>query len=553
MTTRALTTVCIALLLGLGACTRIDRNPGADLVFTGGQIIADQPATALAVKGTRILAVGDDRSMEAFIGPHTRVIDLAGAVVSPGFNDSHAHLYGLGKALAQVDLMGTPSPEAVVKLVAAAAADLPPGTWLEGRGWDQNDWAVKEYPTAELLDGATGDRPTVLRRVDGHAAWVNHAALRAAGIDADTPDPVGGEILRDTDGEPTGVLIDNGVDLVMAAVPAVSPTEMERRVKLAIRHCWAEGVTGVHEAGVSWRRARMYRRLAAAGDLDLRLYGMYDDIPATLDSGLAAGPFYSADSLLTIRAVKLYADGALGSRGALLLQDYSDRPGHRGLPVTSPEHLREVVRRAAAAGFQVGTHAIGDGANRLVLDIYEQVLGEIPTGDRRWRIEHAQILSPADIPRFARLGVIAAMQPTHCTSDMDWAGTRLGPERLVGAYAWRSLLDTGAHLCFGTDFPVERVNPLDGLYSARTRTHHDGTPTGGWQAQERLTGTEALALYTAGSAYAAFQEHELGYIAPGCLADLTVLDGNPATCADADLLTMRVLHTVVNGELVYSR
>ncbi len=523
----------------------------ADLVLTGGTIMtADgQPASAIALKDGRILSVGND--LADLVGPETRVIELDGAVVSPGFNDSHAHLYGLGKSLGQIDLMGTESAAAVVRMAGQAHADLPTGTWLEGRGWDQNDWAVQEYPTAAMLDEVTGDRPTFLRRVDGHAAWANSAALRAAGITADTPDPEGGEILRDSQGRPTGILIDNGNDLVRAAIPEVGLEEMERRVKLAVAHCWSEGVTGVHEAGVSWRRAELYKRLAAAGELDLRLYGMYDDVPATLDSAFAAGPYVSDDHLLTMRAIKLYGDGALGSRGALLLNDYTDQHGHHGLAVTTTEHLREVIRRGADNGFQLCTHAIGDGANRLVLDLYEEVLPA--DNDRRWRVEHAQILHPDDIPRFGQLGVIAAMQPTHCTSDMDWADERLGDDRLLGAYAWRSLLASGARICFGTDFPVERVNPLHGLFSARTRTHHDGTPPAGWQPQEILTGAEAHALYTAGSAYAAFQESELGHLAPGYLADLVVLDGNPVTCEPQELLSMQVLHTIVHGELVYTK
>jgi predicted amidohydrolase YtcJ len=556
MSKRILFSLSIVLALGPGACSAPERGePFADLVFSGGHVIStDHPsATAVAVKGNRIVAVGGDAAISARIGPATRVVALAGATVSPGFNDSHAHLYGLGKSLGQIDLMGTTSPAEIVALVRQVHAELPPDTWLEGRGWDQNDWKGQEYPTAALLDAVTATRPILLRRVDGHAAWANSAALRAAGITAATADPAGGEILRDASGAPTGVLIDNGVDLVRAVMPEVGLAEVERRVKLAVAHCWSRGVTGVHEAGVSWRRARLYERLAAAGELDLRLYGMFDDIPATLDSAFAHGPLFSADSLLTLRAVKLYADGALGSRGALLLDEYSDQSGHLGLAVTSPEHLREVTRHAAAAGFQLCTHAIGDGANRLALDIYAEILHEFSLKDVRWRIEHAQILHPDDVPRFAELGVIAAMQPTHCTSDMDWADERLGKERLPGAYAWRSLVKSGARLCFGTDFPVERVNPLHGLYSARTRTHHDGTPPWGWQPQEVLTGREAHAFYTTGSAYAAFQEGDLGRIAPGFRADLTVLDGDPIDGEPRDLLSMQILHTVVNGELVYSK
>ncbi len=546
----------LILAFSLGACmTGQNTTAVADLVLTGGVIITDAqtPATALAIKGSRILAVGDDDAIAAFIGPTTEVVALAGAVVSPGFNDSHAHLYGLGKSLAQLDLMGTSTSADVVKLAGQAHADLPTGAWLEGRGWDQNDWPVKQYPTAAMLDAATGDRPAYLRRVDGHAVWVNSAALNAAGITADTPDTTGGEILRDSQGQPTGVLIDNAADLVRQIIPEVSDAEMERRVRLATNHCWTHGVTGVHEAGVSWRRAKLYRRLAETGELDLRLYGMFDDIPATLDSALASGPFFSADSLLTMRAIKLYGDGALGSRGALLLEQYSDKHDHHGLAVTSTAHLREVTQNGAAAGFQICTHAIGDGANRLALDIYEEAMTNSQLTNPRWRIEHAQIIHRDDIPRFGRLGIIAAMQPTHCTSDMDWAGERLGEDRLTGAYAWRSLINSGAKICFGTDFPVERVSALHGLYSARTRTHHDGTPPGGWQSQEALSGAQALEMYTVGSAYAAFQERDLGLVKAGFLADLTVLDGNPVTCEPAELLSMKVLHTIVNGELVYSK
>ena len=550
----------LSATLTLAACGNkpAPESAPADLIFSGGHVLTEPGSrvpemTALAVRGNRIIAVGSDETVAALAGPRTRTIDLAGAYVSPGFNDSHAHLYGLGKSLAQIDLMGTASAAEILALAAAAVADLPAGVWLEGRGWDQNDWSQKIYPTAAQLDAVTGDRPALLRRVDGHAAWANSAALRAAGITAATPDPEGGEILRDGTGAPAGVLIDNGVDLVLAVMPTPDPAEVERRVKLAVQHCWAAGVTGVHDAGVPFERAELYERLAAAGELGLRVYAMYADEPATLAAALARGPVFSADSLLTLRAVKLYGDGALGSRGALLLRDYSDQPGHRGLPVTSPAHLGDVIARCAAAGFQVCTHAIGDGANRLVLDLYESGLQQGGLTDARWRVEHAQILDPDDIPRFAQLGVIAAMQPTHCTSDMDWAASRLGDERLVGAYAWRSLVDSGAHVCFGTDFPVERVNPLHGLFAARTRTHADGTPLGGWQPQETLSGAEAHSLYTTGSAYAAFQENELGCLAPGFLADLVVLDGDPIDCAADDLLSMQVLHTVVNGRLVYSR
>lgn len=540
----------------LAACT--GAQAPADLVLHGGRVLTlddEGPAqpTAVAVRAGRIVAVGDDAAALALRGPATEVVDLAGAVVVPGFCDSHAHLYGLGKALAQIDLVDAGSAAECAARVAAAMAAAPGDAWLEGRGWDQNDWPDKAWPTRRQLDEVTGDRPAYLRRVDGHAAWANSAALAAAGITRATADPDGGQILRDAAGEPTGVLIDNAADLVAAVIPDPDPAERRRRIALAMDHCVSHGITAVHDAGISWDELALYRELADAGALKLRYYGMLNDEPATLDSAFAHGPVTAGDGMLTVRCVKLYADGALGSRGALLLDDYADQPGHRGLAVTPHRHLAEVVLRASAAGFQVGTHAIGDAANRLVLDLYAELLAALPPGDRRWRIEHAQILDPADIPRFAALGVVAAMQPVHCTSDMDWAGERLGEARLAGAYAWRSLVESGAHVCAGTDFPVERVSALAGLYAARTRQHADGTPLGGWQPQERLDGLTALRTYTQEGAYAAFMEDELGMVRAGFRADLTVLGGDPVACAPAELLDMPVLMTIVQGRVVHAR
>nr|MEE4268346.1 amidohydrolase family protein [Candidatus Krumholzibacteria bacterium] len=530
----------------------------ADLILVGGRVLTlgegiepEQPS-AIAIRDDRIFYVGEDEQALAFRDDDTRIIELDGATVIPGFHDSHCHLYGLGKALAEIDLMGTDSPAEVAARVTTGMTSHPGEGWLQGRGWDQNDWTVQEYPTRALLDPVTGSRPCLLRRVDGHAALANSAALEAAGINSDTPDPEGGEILRDADGQPTGLLIDNAVDLVRAVIPQPSAEEVRHRVELAVQHCLAHGITAVTEAGVPWSRAQLYQEMAAAGELDLRVFGMYDDTEETLVPALAAGPVFTEDHLVTLRAIKLYADGALGSRGALLHRDYCDHAGHRGLAVSSADHLRAQAQRAAQAGFQVGTHAIGDRANTLVLDIYQEIMTAEKLEDPRWRIEHAQILTQADIPRFAELGVIAAMQPVHCTSDMDWAGDRLCEDRLPGAYAWRSLLDSGAHVCWGTDFPVEKVSALDGLYAARTRTHHDGTPPGGWQAQEKVDARTALELYTVASAYAAFLEDELGRIEVGYLADLTVLDGDPVACAPAALLDMKILQTIVQGRVVYT-
>lgn len=541
-------------LAGLMAGCQPGTRPAATLILHGGHVITpDGEATAVAVDGDRILAVGSDAEILARKGPDTEMRDLKGATVVPGFNDSHCHLYGLGKALSEIDLMGTTSPAEVAGRVAEAHRTRPGTGWLQGRGWDQNDWAVQEYPTREVLDAVVGDRPVLIRRVDGHAALASSAALDRAHITAETPDPDGGQILRDAQGRPTGLLIDNAVDLVRAVIPAPGAEEMARRVRLAIDHCHRYGITGVHEAGVSWERAGFYRELAAGGELDLRIYALLDDVPATLDAAFAHGPIFTEGDIFTARAVKLYADGALGSRGARLLEDYCDHAGHRGLFVTDLDHLHKASRRATGAGFQVGAHAIGDEANRVMLGIFTELNKELDRGaDPRWRIEHSQILHPDDIPLFAREGVISAMQPVHCTSDMDWVSERLCEERLDGAYAWKSLLESGAHLCFGTDFPVERVDPLAGLYAARTRMHPDGTPPGGWQPQEKLDGATALRLYTAGSAYAAFMEDRLGIIQPGYYADLAVLSDNPVTCEPADLLKMAVQATIVAGKVVFA-
>jgi predicted amidohydrolase YtcJ len=554
------TLMAVCTLLSLAASTSGGSgavSEPADLILHGGRILTlvdpepvPQP-TALAVRSDRIIRVGDDTSVLALAGPATRVVDLSGAVVVPGFCDSHAHLYGLGKALSEIDLVGTRSAGECVARVAAAADAAPAAGWLEGRGWDQNDWDRAEFPDRSLLDAAVKERPVLLRRIDGHAAWVNGAALRRAGIDARTTDPEGGRIQRDAAGEPTGILVDNAIDLLTSALPPVPAAEQRRRIKLAVDHCLRYGLTGMHDAGAPAERIDIYRELAAAGELDLRLYVMLADETQTLDGWLERGPLVEPGGMLTVRAVKLYADGALGSRGALLLADYADEPGRRGLQVTPTDHLREVARRAGEAGFQVCTHAIGDGGNRMILDVYEEVLGQLGLRDARWRIEHAQILHPDDLPRFARLGVVASMQPTHCTSDMDWVEDRLGEARCAGGYAWRSLLDSGAVVCFGTDFPVEDVDPLLGLYAARTRQHPDGMPAGGWHPEQRLDGRQALLLYTRAGAEASLREKELGLIQPGMLADLTVLSCDPVACPPAELLAARVLMTVVAGRVRY--
>ncbi len=543
-----LTTLFIAALLQIPGPSALDAGEvtgPVDLILHGGRVVTmvePEPVptpSAVAVSGGRVVWVGDDQQALSLAGPLTRTIDLAGRVAVPGLVDGHAHLYGIGKALAEIDVRGLPDAQACARRVAEAAGQQPEG-WLQGRGWDQNLWEGQAWPTREVLDAAVPERPVMLRRVDGHAAWVNSRALALAGITAATPDPDGGAILRDQAGEPIGILVDNAVNLMRAVIPLPGPAESERRIRLAMDHCVARGLTAIHEMGAKWDRVQIYKRLAAAGELRLRVVVFLEDDPATLDAGLAAGPWLSDDRMLLVRGVKLYADGALGSRGALLLADYSDQAGSRGLAVTPRSHLTEVCRRAYDAGFQVATHAIGDGANRLMLDIYEEVLGRNGAG-RRWRVEHAQIIAPDDLGRFAELGVIASMQPVHCTSDMDWVPDRLGDGRVAGAYAWNSLAGSGAVLSFGSDAPVESVDPLPGLFAACTRTHADGTPPGGWLPHEALDGRAALRAFTLGPAYAAGLDSDLGVLVPGRLADITVLDADPTTMAPADLLVLAPL------------
>ena len=554
-----LATLLLAALLQIPGPAILDAGPVSgpvDLVLHGGRVLTmvepePVPApTAVAVRDGRVVWVGDDDGAMKLVGDQTRVLDLDGDVAMPGLVDGHAHLYGIGKALAEINVRDLSDAAACAQRVVEAAR-LQSDGWLQGRGWDQNLWPDKAWPTRQELDAVAPDRPVMLRRVDGHAAWVNSAALALAGITRDTPDPEGGAILHDADGEPLGVLVDNAASLVRDIIPRPGAAETERRIRLAMDHCVALGLTGIHEMGCNWDRVQIYKRLAADGDLGLRVVVFLDDHAPTLEEGLPAGPFVSADGMLRVHGVKLYADGALGSRGALLLADYSDSPDRRGLQVTDREHLTDVCRRARAAGFQVATHAIGDAANRLMLDVYQDVLQD-GGRDLRWRIEHAQIVHPEDQARFAELGVIASMQPTHCTSDMDWVPDRLGHDRSAGAYAWRSLLDRGAVLSFGSDAPVESVAPVPGLFAAGTRTHPDGTPPGGWLPHEVLTGRESLRAFTLGPAYSARSEDDLGVLAPGYLADITVLSGDPTTVAAETLLDLEPRFTIVQGRVVWA-
>ncbi len=528
-----------------------------DMILTGGTIITLDPylppAQALAIVDGRILTVGRVEEVRALAGLGTKRIDLKGAVVLPGLTDSHFHLLGFGRSLNELQLAGTGSIEEVARMVAAKTRELPPGAWITGRGWDQNDWPVKRFPTRGMLDKVAPDNPVYLRRVDGHALWVNTKVLLLAGINDETVTPDGGVIFRDAAGHPTGIMLDNAMELVSRVLAEPSREDIRRWLLAAIKRCNQVGLTEVHDAGVDDRTLEVIAELVDEGHFSMRYYGMLDGSDdQLLERHFLAGPTFDYGDRMTVRTVKFYADGALGSRGAALLADYSDDPGNRGLVITAPNELERLIEATLKAGFQPAVHAIGDRANRITLDVYEAVLRQWPGYDLRPRIEHAQVVSLSDIPRFARLGVIAAMQPTHATSDMYWARDRVGPQRIRGAYAWRRFLEAGVRICGGSDCPVEKEDPLLQIYAARTRQDTTGWPDGGWQAGQRLGGLEAAKLLTTWAAYAAFEDGRRGKIAPGYDADLTILSRNPLAGEPREILQTAVLMTIVGGEVVWN-
>jgi hypothetical protein len=529
----------------------------ADLVVRGGRIYTADTTRwtvdALAVRGGRVVYAGDAAGAARFTGPATRILDLRGATVIPGMVDAHAHVVNLGQSLRNVDLVGTTSLNEVVDRVAARARTTPKGEWIVGRGWDQNDWVEKAFPSHDLLSQAVPDHPVVLTRIDGHASLANAEAMRRARVTAETRwTGAGGRIERTAGGAPTGVFIDDAMALIGRHVPGLDARQIEEAVLLAQREMHRWGLTGVHDAGATGMTVDVYDRLAREGRLRLRLYAMLTDSRLLLDEWFARGPLLGAhDGRLWVRSVKAYADGALGSRGAALLADYSDDPGNTGLLRATREHLQDLAARALAAGFQVNTHAIGDRANRIVLDAYTAAFAARPARDHRFRIEHAQIVAPDDLARFARLGVIPSMQASHQTSDMYWAEQRLGPERITGAYAWRSLLRTGVIIPNGSDFPVELVNPLISFHASVTRQDAKDWPAGGWYPAERMTRREALLSMTAWPAWAAFQEAELGTLAVGKRADFVVLDQDILEVPAERILATQVRGTWVGGAEVY--
>jgi predicted amidohydrolase YtcJ len=480
------------------------------------------------------------------------VIDGGGKYVLPGLTDAHGHVLGLGELKLQADLRDTSSIGDALGRIRKHMAANPQARWVIGRGWNQVLWKERRFPTARELDAVVGDRPAVMSRVDGHASWVNTAALKVAGITATTADPQGGQIVKDASGQPTGVLVDTAQELIEKHIPPATDAETKQQLLAAMNEVASLGITGVHDAGIPGHTYDLYRELAAAGQLPIRIYAMLSDSAGSRKLMQSGPRMPEYDERLQMRAVKAYADGALGSRGAALMQDYSDQPHHRGLIITTRQQMQDLATLTAAKGWQLNVHAIGDAGNRLVLDTFETMLTKEQRHALRPRIEHAQVIALDDIRRFGRLEVIASIQPTHATSDMNMAEDRLGPQRIQGAYAWRKLINAGARLAGGSDFPVELPNPFCGLYAAVTRQDRDGKPPGGWYPQEKLTREEALRLFTTDAAFAAHMEHSTGSLEPGKWADLILVDRDYFKIPESEIDDIRVLATYVAGKKVTS-
>lgn len=502
----------------------------------------------------RILDAGTESALRAR-AEDARIESMAGRTVLPGLTDAHGHLMGLGFGLMQADLVGSRSLEEAQARVRDFASRHPQAEWIVGSGWNQVIWNLGRFPTAAELDAAVADRPAWLERVDGHAGWANTAALRRAGIDRSTPDPVGGRIERDADGEPTGVLVDAAMSLVGGKIPPADAAQSRAALQGALQALASLGLTSVHDAGISAPDWRLYRQFADEGRLSLRIYAMVRDTGEDFDAISADGPLLAhGNDHLTVRSVKMWADGALGSRGAAMIEPYSDDPHNRGLLFRTPAELRSATEKAFAKGFQVNIHAIGDAGVREVLDAYSQAYATWPAArGYRNRVEHSQIAALQDIPRYLPLRLIASMQPTHATSDMNMAEDRVGPQRILGGYAWRRFLDQGTRIAGGSDFPVELPNPFFGLHAAVTRQDHENHPDGGWHADQRMSREEALRAFTLDAAYAAHQEDRQGTLEPGKWADFIVLDRDYFTLPAEEIWKIRVLQTWVGGKQVFLR
>jgi predicted amidohydrolase YtcJ len=535
----------------------LDGKPAPDAPHSNGKWHPD--AAAVAIRGGKIVYVGSNKGALALRGKRTRVIDLNGATVIPGLVDSHTHFIELGAKLESVDLTHVTTEAQAVALVAERARSVPKGEWIFGAGWDEGAWANR-YPDKQQLSAAVPDHPVVLRSLHGFAIWTNQATLDAGKITKASPVPVGGEMRLGTDGQPNGLFLNRAAAMIDAAVPLEPQAVVARHALKGLGQMATDGYVAVHEAGVGGQAMAALQQLEDQHRLPIRVYAMLSlRDPPLMRQWIARGPDRDndSDSMLVTRAVKAYYDGALGSRGARLLADYADKPDHRGISGGGYGFDRDLAKAAMKAGFQLGIHAIGDAGNREVLDFLEAEFKADPnTAQGRHRIEHAQVISPEDQPRFARLGVIASMEPPHAVEDKSWAEDRLGPQRILGAYAWRTLRRDGARLTFNADNPGSDHSIFYGLHSAITRQDKQLQPPGGWYPEQRLTIEEAIRAYTSWTAYAAFREDQTGVIAKGRWADLTVMDIDPlalAATAPEKILAGRIRATIVNGKVVYQR
>ncbi len=505
--------------------------------------------STLIIKNGKVLEIGDDSLLNNHNG---KKIDLAGKTLLPGLIDAHGHVMGLGYQELQVNLMGIETLEETLEVIKQYAESNPDLEWIQGRGWNQTLWPENEFPTAKDLDKIVADRPVWLSRVDGHAGWGNSLAMRLGGISKDTPEVQGGKIIRDNNGNATGIFIDAAEGYIQSIVP--EPTVLERSLALekALKLMAKMGITSVHDAGIGADTWEMYKQFADGEKLTTRIYSMISGTGDTFDELSTSGPIKSyADDLLALRSVKIYSDGALGSRGAAMIEEYSDDPGNYGLLFMNQNDMNAMVSKVVGKGFQANIHAIGDAGNRQVLDALEYAQKKYEAFDLRNRIEHAQIVSLDDIPRFAELNVIASMQPTHATSDKNMAEDRVGPIRIEGGYAWQKYLNQGTIVAAGSDFPVEHSNPFYGLYSAVTRMDHHGNPEGGWYPEEKMSRIEAFRAFTIDAAYAAHQEHVLGSLEVGKWADFIIIDKDYFKVDLANIWKIKVLETWLAGKRTY--
>ncbi|MFQ3193874.1 MAG: putative amidohydrolase YtcJ [Colwellia sp.] len=481
------------------------------------------------------------------------IIDGQGKTLLPGLIDAHGHILSYGLSLMQANLVGTLSEDSAVESAVNYAKANPGIAWIQGRGWNQTQWENTKFPTAKSLDKHFPNTPVWLSRVDGHAGWANTKAMELAGITSATKSPTGGDIIRDESGKPTGVFIDNAMDLMTKSIAPLTRQEQKLVLKKALNKLVSFGLTSVHDAGIFTDNLELFKELSSEGSLPIRINAMLYLPSINWQATLKQGPFTSPDDMLNFNSVKIQADGALGSRGASLIADYSDHAGHKGLMLHNKEALTLYMNTAMNAGFQVNTHAIGDNANKVVLDLYQAQIKATQTQALRHRVEHAQILRLSDIPRFAELNIIASMQATHATSDKNMAVDRIGKQRILGAYAWRKLMNANAVIAAGSDFPVESPNPFFGLHSSVTRQDHQNLPENGWYNEESMTRLEAFRSFTIDAAYSAHQEKVIGSLATGKKADFILLENNYFTENQQNIWNNKVLATWVNGKQVYQQ